>query len=396
MRHSILLMTLVMLSPAIARAHFLWLVIEPAIEPARVQVYFGEAAEPDDPDLLDRVVKAEVWSAGGRGKLQPLVLKKNEESLTAALTDRTQQNPAILKYTYGVVTRGDSTFLLNYYAKTYPFSLPGTWQEIHDAERLPLEISPTRDGNSTVLRVSWKGEGAPGCGVVIAGPGIDGKLEGSTDEAGDFRCELPEAGTYSIRARLIEDQTGKFEDKEYSTIRHYSTLTLHNVPSEFQSAKHKLPELPQGITSFGGAIVGDTFYVYGGNYGSAHEYTNEEQSNDLWALNLAAGSEWKKASTGPRLQGLAMVAHDGLLYRVGGFTAMNQEGEEQDLQSQASVAQFNPKTSVWKELPSLPEPRSSHDAAVLGDTLYVAGGWDMPGAGKDRVWHQTAWTLDLS
>ena len=157
-----------------------------------------------------------------------------------------------------------------------------------------------------------------------------------------------------------------------------------------------MPGLSEGITSFGGAIINDTFYAYGGNYGSAHEYYNEGQSNDLWALNLAEGTEWKKISTGPRLQGLAMVAHNDLLYRVGGFTAMNKEGEDQNLQSQSTVAQFNPKTSVWNELPPLPEPRSSHDAAVLGDTLYVAGGWNMPGKDKDAVWHKTAWTLDLS
>ena len=396
MKHIVLSLTLLLCLPAVSRAHFIWVLTGAGENAGRVQVFFGEAAEPDDPELLDRIIKAEAWSVGGRGKPEKLSLSKGEAALEATLSERASQNAVVLKHTYGVFTRGQASFLLNYYAKSYPFALPGTWNAIEDKERLPLEIVPTRDGNTTVLQLTWQGKPSANSEIVIVGPGIKDKLEGMTDEAGNFRCELPAAGVYSIRGKITEEGEGTHNGEKYGSIRHYTTLTLHNVPSQFQNAKHKLAELPQGITSFGGAIVGDTFYAYGGNYGSAHEYTNEEQSNDLWALNLADGTEWKKVSTGPRLQGLAMVAHNGLLYRVGGFTAMNKAGQEQDLQSQASVARFNPQSGKWQELPPLPEPRSSHDAAVLGDTLYVAGGWNMPGAGKDRVWHETAWTLDLS
>lgn len=396
MKRLLFSLMLLLCLPAVSRAHFIWVLTGSGQDAGRVQVFFGEAAEPDDPDLLDRIIKAEAWTAGGRGEPEKIALTKGDDALEATLSERASQKAVVLKHTYGVFTRGQSSFLLNYYAKTYPSALPGTWSAIEDNERLPLEIVPTREGNTTVLQLTWQGKPSAGSEMVIVGPGIKDKLEGTTDEAGNFRCELPATGVYSIRGKITEEGEGTHNGEPYGSIRHYTTLTLHNAPSEFQSAEHELPELPQGITSFGGAIAGDTFYAYGGNYGSAHEYTNEEQSNDLWALNLSDGGEWKKVSSGPRLQGLAMVAHHGLLYRVGGFTAMNSEGEEQDLQSQDSVAQFNSKTGVWKELPPLPEPRSSHDAAVLGDTLYVAGGWNMPGAGKDRVWHRTAWALDLS
>jgi N-acetylneuraminic acid mutarotase len=389
-------LTLLLSLPAVSQAHFIWLLTGAGEDAGRVQVFFGEAAKPDDPELLDLIARSQAWSVGKWGKPEKLPLTKGEEALEGTLSEKSRQNAVVLNHTYGVITRGDSSFLLNYYAKSYPYALPGTWHAIEDERRLPLEIVPTREGNDTVLHLAWNGKSSAGSEIVIVGPGIKDKLEGTTDEAGNFRCELPASGVYSIRGKVTEDKAGTHDGKEYGSTRHYTTLTLRNVPSKFQSAKHKLPELPQGITSFGGAIAGDTFYAYGGNYGSAHEYSNEEQSNDLWALNLADGSEWKKVSTGPRLQGLAMVAHDGLLYRIGGFTAMNKEGEDQNLQSQSTVAQFNPKTGIWKELPPLPEARSSHDAAILGDSLYVAGGWNMPRAGEDRVWHKTAWTLDLS
>lgn len=89
-----------------------------------------------------------------------------------------------------------------------------------------------------------------------------------------------------------------------------------------------------------------------------------------------------------------MVAHAGKLYRIGGFTAKNAEGEDHDLWSQTSVAAYDPTERTWIDLPPLPEPRSSFDAAVLGDAIYVVGGWSMQGD-ADRVWHKTAWKLDL-
>ena len=386
--------------PSVTHAHFLWLLTESAGDAPQVQVFFGESAEPDDPDLLDRVSSAKVWSVGFRGEPQTLALKKIDESLVAELTPQTAQTPIVLRHTWGVFTRGESSFLLNYYAKTYPFALPGTWRAIDDAERLPLEIVPERDGRSTVLRVEWQGKPVAGCQVVIVGPGIEDKREGTTDEAGGFRTTLPESGVYSIRARMIEEKPGELDETKYSARRHYSTLTLRHVPSQITSEKHSLPELPRGITSFGGAVIGDTAYAYGGNYGSAHEYSQEGQSGDLWSLDLSTADgepgQWRKLSTGPKRQGLALVAHNGLLYRVGGFMAKNHEGEDNDLQSQSDVARFDPRTGNWTVLPPLPEPRSSHDAASVGDVLYVAGGWNMPGAGKETVWHNTAWALDLS
>ena len=39
--------------------------------------------------------------------------------------------------------------------------------------------------------------------------------------------------------------------------------------------------LPQGITSFGAAILDDVLYVYGGHKGRAHHYHKSGQVNEL-------------------------------------------------------------------------------------------------------------------
>ncbi len=379
-----------------ASVHFLWLLTGSEKAPNKVQVFFGEAAEADDPALLDKVAKAEVWSVGGRGEPNLLTLTKGEEALEAELAGPVRGSTLILKHNYGVLAKGGAEpFLLMYYGKTHPFALPGTWRAVKDDARLPLEINPTNDGSSTLLQVTWKGKPLAGSTVTVVGPGIDKRLEGTTDEAGHFRCELPKAGTFSIRAKHSENTEGKLDDKEYKSVRHYSTLTLHYAPSRLAPVAHNLSALPKGTTSFGGAIVGDTLFVYGGNYGGAHEYNDDEQSGDLWTLNLKNPAKWEQLAGGPKLQGLAMVEHKGMLYRVGGFTAKNKNGDKQDLHSQDEFARMKPGSLTWEALPSLPEARSSHDAAIVGDTLYVVGGWNMAGSGNTK-WHDTALSMNLA
>jgi N-acetylneuraminic acid mutarotase len=155
-------------------------------------------------------------------------------------------------------------------------------------------------------------------------------------------------------------------------------------------------EIPEGVTSFGAAVTGNMLYIYGGHRGNEHEYSAEKQSNQFRRLNLASGSKWEELPTGPRLQGLAMVAHGGKLYRIGGFTAQNSEGEEHDLRSVPDVAVFDPKSKTWESTAPLPAGRSSHDAVVLDGKIYVVGGWQLVGKGKEPHWHDTAYVMDLA
>ena len=85
----------------------------------------------------------------------------------------------------------------------------------------------------------------------------------------------------------------------------------------------------------------------------------------------------------------------GNLYRVGGFAARNDKGEDQDLWSETDAACFEMESGEWVPLPPLPSPRSSHDAVVLDNRVYVVGGWALQG-GKNSEWHTTALVLDLS
>lgn len=383
--------------PLTGHAHFLWLLPETTGPSPKVHVYFSESASPDDPSLLDRVTKAEVWSLGVRGGAQALTLAKAGDDLAAPLSGAAASSTIILRHNYGVVAKGDAPFLLNYGAKAYPFALPGSWRAVADSERLPLEVVPKLDGRQVVLTVTWQGKPLAKSAVHVSGDGLAEAIDGETDAEGRLAVALPKSGVYSIRAKHVEDKKGDLEGKAYEQIRYYSTLTLPYAAAQLSPTAQEWPALPKGTTSFGGAVVGSSVYVYGGNYGSAHDYANEEQSGDLWRLDLASPKSWEKISEGPRLQGLAMVEHRGQLYRIGGFTATNKRGDTENLISQADFARFDTKTSQWTDLAKLPEPRSSHDAVLIGNTVYVVGGWNMQGEGGSTAkWHSTAWSCDLS
>lgn len=159
-----------------------------------------------------------------------------------------------------------------------------------------------------------------------------------------------------------------------------------------------LPELPEDLTSLGAATAGGKVYVYGGHTGDAHSYAAGDQSDRFYRLDLSAGDQavWESLPGGPALQGLALVAVADDVVRIGGFTAKNAPGQPQDLHSQTSVALFDTDGEVWRDLPSLPAGRSSIDAAVMDQTVYVFGGWTLAGSPDDAVWHDTALAMDLS
>jgi len=152
--------------------------------------------------------------------------------------------------------------------------------------------------------------------------------------------------------------------------------------------------MPRAVTSFGAASLDGYVYTLGGWYGTPHDYHREQQSASFARLNPLDGT-WQELPSPGAMQSVALVAHDGALYRVGGMLARNAPGEEQDLISSAAFARFDPSFGEWTDLPDLPGPRSSHMAAVSGDELWVVGGWDIAAPERTK-WATQAWSIDLS
>lgn len=155
------------------------------------------------------------------------------------------------------------------------------------------------------------------------------------------------------------------------------------------------PALPRAVSSFGAVVADGWLYVYGGHCVRAHQYSTEAVVGTFHRLQLAGPRNWEELPSGPPAQGLALVAHEGKVYRIGGMQPRNKPGEKADNHSLSSCARFDPATRKWEDLPELPEARSSHDAAVVGDHLVVVGGWKLTGAGQAPEWHTTSLVLNL-
>ncbi|MBV1858402.1 MAG: hypothetical protein KUG77_08315 [Nannocystaceae bacterium] len=168
------------------------------------------------------------------------------------------------------------------------------------------------------------------------------------------------------------------------------------VPSEIEA---NVPVLPHGLTSFGSVEHDGILYVLGGYSGMPHAYSAKDQHGDLLAYDAAAepGRQWSVVGKVPPVQGAALVSHPLGLVRIGGMRAMNPTmATKSELVSIDVVQRFDVTKGAWSNLPVLPEGRSSHDAVVLGDTLYVIGGWQLDHEAKDGAWPAEMFSLDLS
>jgi len=213
---------------------------------------------------------------------------------------------------------------------------------------------------------------------------------------------VPEPSTWGLLsvvgfALALIQWRGRLVNNVFSgTILGIVFLAAGTVAAQTESlANQSLTPLPEPLASFGAASHQGWLYVYGGHVGETHDHSRENVRGSFRRQPLTGG-DWQELPGGPAVQSPALVAHGDFLYRIGGLTAYNAPDEPSHLRSIDSVARFNPETNTWKPLPGLPEPRSSHDAVVMGDYIYVAGGWSHHGEEGEAKWLETTLVLDLS
>jgi len=158
------------------------------------------------------------------------------------------------------------------------------------------------------------------------------------------------------------------------------------------------PNIPEGISSFGAAVCGDDVYVFGGHVGRIPGNSLDSLSPHFVRHSIShPEGPWEALPMKASSQSPGLVSWNGNVYRVGGLSFDNRQGEETVYHSLEEFAKFAPKTKTWTSLPSLPAPRSSLDAAVVDGKLYVVGGWNLQGTNvMDAPWHEDALVFDLS
>ncbi len=165
--------------------------------------------------------------------------------------------------------------------------------------------------------------------------------------------------------------------------------------SHAETLASQLAPLPEAVTSFAAATHEGWLYVCGGHKGERHDYNVDKVSGAFHRLRLSDGRAWEILEPTVPAQGAPLVAAGRYVYRIGGMAARNPAGTKQDLYSLTNVVRFDPRKRIWEDFTPLPEARSSHDAVVLGNRLYVGGGWNLSGTTRKAEWPDTLLVLDL-
>lgn len=135
--------------------------------------------------------------------------------------------------------------------------------------------------------------------------------------------------------------------------------------------KGEYTQLPAGATTRSAAVVvsyADKIYVFGGTNGSS-------LLSDFWSYDLV-NRVWTQEASGPRaLCNCAHAVIGDVLYVVGGYAGNPSYGS-------ASVYTYNFKTRAWASIANYPLAINQAKAAAVGGKLYVYGGLpDIGGVG---------------
>ena len=407
-----------------ARAHFVFVV--PDDRGLRAEVVFSESLEAD-PDVDDAPLETMVLEGRSHdGRISPLHVRARGTGCGIDLPGGVTSVGGRLDY--GVMTRGGTEpFLLVYHPRMIlgdPFA-PAAAPAADQAPRIVPRGAP----GAVRFLVEAAGRPVADADVTVILP--DGGQEKVKTGPDGLSPAFAASGRYGAWARYVERVAGEHAGKPYAQVRHYPTIVctipgldaagdepadaaregaaLRRPDPASLSPTRLLPPLPEASSSLG-AVASDGFlYVYGGHIAPVHTYSTEAVSGRFHRLPLRAATgspstdtgattpaAWEELAAGPRLQGMNLAAHAGRIYRVGGMDPRNAPGDEADNHSIAAAACFDPAVGHWIDLPSLPEPRSSHDLVVLGDTLYAVGGWNMLGADGGEKWCETMAALDLT
>lgn len=388
------------------RAHFPFVVPDPGATTA--QMIFSETLVPEAEVDVNRIADARLHLRAADGKDVPLKLSKGEHLYTL---DTPGKGTRVIRgvVDLGVMQFGKSpTNHLVYHPKTIlgdAFDPKTVGQG--DA---PVEIVPVKAANGFKLRVVAKGDSVGKKAIRVITP--DGTQDDYDLDADGLTERFDQPGRYAAWARHWVAKPGELAGKSYEQKRHYATIVF-DVAEAAQVGPVPIPTtapttaaallpvemlapLPRPVASFGAVASGGHLYVYGGHVAEMHEYSTAAVSNVLSRTSLAAPGKWETLAAAPGVQGMNLAAHGEKIYRVGGMMPRNAPGEPEDNVSIADAARFDPATGKWEALPPLPTPRSSHDVAIVGEKLYVMGGWNMRGKDKESVWLDTTDVLDFS
>lgn len=400
-----------------SRAHFLWMKEVDVDGQPQALAYFNESPFEESYHFPEKLAKTKLWSRSADGKLTELAVKAistdERSGIIAPLSDKSTVALQTSQQ-YGIY----GAALLQYHAKHVCGATSAELNAAGTSKSLRLEIVPRVSDDKIELTVLWDGKPLGGVDVTVFS-GDEESVEKKSSADGKLEFKAGPGGLVGVLANTLEkDKSGQLDGKSYKGVMHYASLTF-NLPKKGGAADntkdkadkdkpHKkkkstattsssiLKPLPEPLASFGGVVCDGWLYVYGGHIGEEHEHSAANLSKHFRRIQLNGASDWEELPMQTALQGLPLVAHAGKIYRIGGLVARNATTKDaEDVHSTAEFAEYDPAKKQWKALAPLPAARSSHNAAIINDRLYVVGGWRLEGKSPGN-WEQDALVYDFA
>lgn len=384
----------------LAQAHFVFVV--PDAAGASAKVFISEELKPTGEVDLGIISGAQLSLLDSGGSDTKLTMTKGTDAYVIPVSGKGT------RVIHGVVdlgfsqSRGPKPHVLIYYPKTILGNAFDSKSIL--SEQTPVQIVPIGKPGALTLKLLVRGKPQPNSEITVILPDATQKKL-KTNGAGQTEV-LGQTGRFGAWARFWEPSPGERKGKKYDELRHYATLVfdapaggVFDTPTAAETTgsgitARQFATLPEPTSSFGSVVSDGWLYVYGGHISPTHSYSTAAVSGQFNRLRLSSKPEWERLPAGPAMQGMNLAALDGKIYRIGGMTPRNAPGTSADNYSVPDCARFDPVAKKWEELPSLPEPRSSHDVVAIGSKLIVTGGWAIRGNHND--WSETLAVLDVA
>jgi N-acetylneuraminic acid mutarotase len=167
-------------------------------------------------------------------------------------------------------------------------------------------------------------------------------------------------GRSGFGAALLGDEifiSGGGMDDDQPSDRHYAW----NLRT---SKLREVAPLPGPRYQHGAATLNQKIYIAGGG---PRRHDLLEPSRMLFEYDPASNTWTRKADMLLPMRNLALVAHQGKLYAIGGHNVgPDNKGN--------IVQEYNPATNTWRRLADMPSPRTDIAAVVYEGRIYVLGG----------------------
>ncbi|HYF83779.1 MAG TPA: M6 family metalloprotease domain-containing protein [Clostridia bacterium] len=289
---------------------------------------------------------------------------------------------------------------LNYLGDAFTFTLPESDELAKDTSynlRIVGVNSLNNEGNlewtteynfSTIadgMNISEVGTDMPTPRERLATVGLDGKIYaigGFNENGASSKMEVydPDTDTWDTLADMLGARAdlgaAAVNGKIYAIggdIGADSVRTVYEYDPASDAWDTKANML-LGVRGFGIAVLEDKIYIVGGVDEDgllSDQLQIYDPSADAWESRFCGESEFT-----PRAY-LGAAAVNGMLYAIGGCTGEDSFSTDEDntIYTLSIVEVYNPEDDTWLLADDMPEELSSFGTTVLGDKIYVMGGY---------------------